>query len=97
MSDDRHLLADLLNDDCVADGRRYEMLWSGARTLSAARTLSGAGSWGDAGWNFSAAGVINSDVSPRRPPAGAGTHLRWPLPGHKQSSSPIFFNPEHPA
>jgi hypothetical protein len=32
MSDERHLLADLLKDDCLADGRHYEMLFSGART-----------------------------------------------------------------
>ena len=71
MSDNRHLLTDLLKDDCLASGRCYETLFSGARKGG---NRGGAGETSpdnaaevsrdrEAGRIFSATGVINSTSS----------------------------------
>jgi hypothetical protein len=68
MSDNRHLLADLLRYDCLANGRCYEMLFSGARKggngdgagEASPDNAAEASRDREAGRNFSATGVIYS-------------------------------------
>jgi hypothetical protein len=105
MSDDRHLLADLLKDDCVANGRRYEMRLSGAREGAAAQQ-------GTAAKAHRATVSLAHAPSPpvrifvicreRFLPCESRRQVRThifigPSHGRQQSSLPIFFNPEQPA
>jgi hypothetical protein len=71
MSDKIHLLPDLLKDDCLADGRHYEMLFSGARTegngggVGETSPDNAVEVWPDCevGRSFSATGVIDATSS----------------------------------